>query len=254
MDPIAIAGIFAVVVLAGAFVGRVARAHLPPHHLDADTKDMVKIGVGFLATLAALVLGLVVASAKSAFDSRTLEVQAGAAKIIQLDQALVRIGPESAPARELLRRVVASRIGQFQQKDFADTLLRDATSPDSGANQMQDLIRALSAADESKRAQWARVERLLEDTTQIVAQATAQSGSAIMTPMLVLLGFWFSLIMAGWNLVSPRNGTTLAVNVLCALSLGGAILLLLEMDRSFGGLITVSVQPLRAALAHISPK
>jgi hypothetical protein len=254
MDPLAVAAIFAVVVLAGAFVGRFARAHLPPQHLDAETKDMVKIGVGFLATLAALVLGLVVASAKSAFDTRTLEVQAGAAKIIQLDQALVRIGPESAPARELLRKVVASRIGQFTHPDFAEALLRDATSGESGASKMEGLIRKLAAADESKRSQWERVERLVEDVTQIIAQATAQSGSAIMTPMLVLLGFWFSLIMAGWNLVSPRNGTTQAVNVLCALSLAGAILLLLEMDRSFGGLITVSDQPLRAALAHISPK
>jgi hypothetical protein len=252
MDPIYIAVIFFVVVMLGAFAGRFARARLPEHHLDADTKDMVKIGVGFLATLAALVLGLVVASAKSAFDVRTQEVQAAAARIIQLDQALARIGPESAPARAMLRDVVASRIGQFSRKDFADSLLRDATGASSPAVRMSEVIQKLAASDEARHTAWARVERLVEEVTQIVTQATAQGGSAIMRPMLVLLGFWFATIMAGWNVISPRNGTTLAVNVLCAVSLAGAILLLLEMDRSFGGLISVSDQPLRAALAHMS--
>jgi hypothetical protein len=254
MDPTYIAAIFFVVVLLGALAGRIAHEHLPEHHLDADTKDMVKIGVGFLATLAALVLGLVVASAKTAFDTRTLEVQSAAAKVIQLDQALARIGPEAAPARELLRNLVAARIGKFSQKNFAETLLRDATSANSGADQMQETIQKLSAGDEPRRPAWTRVERLVEEVTQIISQATAQSGSAIMTPMLVLLGFWFATIMAGWNLFSPRNGTTLAVNVLCAFSLAGAILLLLEMDRSFGGLIAVSDQPLRAALAQMSAR
>ncbi len=91
-------------MLAGAGLGSYARSRLPGHHLDSDTKDLVKVGVAFLATLSALVLGLVVASAKSSFETKTSEVQEAAGKVVHLDSTLRRIGPEAAPARAILAR------------------------------------------------------------------------------------------------------------------------------------------------------
>lgn len=251
MNSIAIAVLFAISLLLGALCGRLARARLPAHHLDGDTKDMVKIGVGFLATLAALVLGLVVASAKSTFDTRTQEVQAAAAKVIQLDDVLRRIGPPALPVRENLRAHLAVKVRQFDAGQFGQALANDAVGAHTGGEALMEAISRAAAADPAHPAAWARAEQLGNETTQIVAQASAQSGSSIMTPMLVLLGLWFSVIMAGWNIVSPDNSTTRTVNVLCAVSLAAAILLLLEMDRSYSGLVMVSSTPLHVAYAHL---
>lgn len=252
MHSLLVALLFACAVLCGALMGRAARRWLPASHLDTDTKDMVKIGVGFLATLAALVLGLVVASAKSTFDTRTQQVQAAAAKVIQLDLTLRRIGAPADAVRAKLHALLAFKLEQLENGTYGEALVKDVTGAHAGADALQDEIALAVSRDPAHAAGWAKVDQLGGETGQIIAQASAQSGSSIMTPMLVLLGLWFTIIMAGWNLVSPHNGTTLTVNLLCAVSLAAAILLLLEMDRSFSGMVTVSSAPLRLALTHVS--
>ncbi|PYK64428.1 MAG: hypothetical protein DME50_13595, partial [Verrucomicrobia bacterium] len=72
------------------------RAILPETHLNPDTKDAVKVGMGLVATMAALVLGLLVASTKGAYDAQKGEVTQMAAKIVFLDRALANYGPETA--------------------------------------------------------------------------------------------------------------------------------------------------------------
>ena len=61
-------------VLGGALLGMFLRASLPEHHLSADSKDFMKLGMGLIATMAALVLGLLIASAKSSYDIQRNEL------------------------------------------------------------------------------------------------------------------------------------------------------------------------------------
>ncbi len=251
MNAIAIALGFTGTVLLGAFAGAFARSRLPERHLDDDTRDMVKIGVGFLATLAALVLGIVVGAAKSSFDTKTVEVQAAASRILQLDHALRRLGPDAAPARAYLHRTVAERVGRLGRESHGEFAEVIAANVGDGVDRLQAMLRTYVAKDDAQRDAVARALRLSDDVEEIMTLAIAQSGSAITMPLLVLLVFWFAVIAAGWNLFAPRNGTTSAVNVLCAVSLGGAIFLLLEMDRPFGGVIRVSDDPLRAVLTQL---
>jgi hypothetical protein len=67
----------------------------------------------------------------------------------------------------------------------------------------------------------------------------------------VVLVFWLAIIFASFGLFAPRNATVIAAFVVCALSVSGAIFLILELDRSFEGMLQVSSAPLRAALAHL---
>lgn len=251
MSSIAIALCFAGTVLLGALAGVLARSRLPGDHLDDDTKDMVKIGVGFLATLAALVLGIVVGAAKSSFDTKTAEMQTTASRVLQLDRTLRKLGPEAGPARALLRQAVVARIdmlGHETHEQFARGL---ADNAGEGIDRLQAMLHAYVPAGDAQREAVAKALGLADDIEQIVALAVAQSGSSITMPLLVLLVFWFAVIAAGWNLFAPRNATTIAVNLLCAASLGGAIFLLLEMDRPFGGVIRVSAEPLRTVLPQL---
>lgn len=247
MNPLYVSVLFALTVLAGAFAGGYARGRLPRHHQNTDTKDMVKIGVGFLGTLAALVLGLVVASAKASFDTKTAEIQTAAGKILQVDRSLSRLGTQAEHARKLLRELIAQRVGHLGEAPPA------AGGGASATDRMLVALRSLSPQDEAQRSALERAVALLGEVDEINSLALAQTGSSITMPLLVLLVLWFTVIMAGWNLFTPHNATTLAVNLLCALSLGGAIFLLLEMDQPFGGVIRVSDEPLRAILTRMGP-
>lgn len=89
------------------------RALLPQHHLSAETKDLVKLGMGIVATLSALVLGLLIAFGKDSFDVQSAEPTQLSAKVILLDRLLAHYGPEIEETRDLLRSLVRRILNQM---------------------------------------------------------------------------------------------------------------------------------------------
>ena len=240
------------VVLGGALLGGFVRSRLPQHHLEGDTRDIVKAGIGLLATLAALVLGLIIASAKISFDAKSEEVQAAAVKLLHLDSSLRQLGTVGEPARQQVLITVRTRVDQiWGSHPVGHTALANFAQQPK-LEELQAAIRAITPNDEAMKVALAKALQATDDLTQIRALIVADRGSAIIMPLLVLLVFWFTVITAGLNLFAPRNATTFAFNVLCALSIASAIFLILEMDQAFGGVIQVSDAPLRAALAQLA--
>jgi hypothetical protein len=113
LNSIAISLIFVTFVMSGALLGGFIRSRLPKHHLDGDTKDIVKAGIGILATLSALVPGLIVASAKTSFDSKTEEIQTAAVKLMQLDRSLRQLGSAGDNARNELLQAAKMRVDKI---------------------------------------------------------------------------------------------------------------------------------------------
>ena len=113
MNPYLIASIVFACIAASTLLGMRLNATLPKHHLNADTKDAVRIGMGLVATMAALILGLLVASAKGSYDTEKSEVTQLAAKVAFLDRVLLNYGPETQPTREVLRQAVKSAISRI---------------------------------------------------------------------------------------------------------------------------------------------
>ncbi len=68
------------------------RAILPKDHLSAESKDVVKLGTGMIATMAALVLGLLIASAKGSFDTMSIELRQTGSRFVLLDRAFSAAG------------------------------------------------------------------------------------------------------------------------------------------------------------------
>jgi hypothetical protein len=95
-------------VFGGALLGFLLRAALPEHHRNADSRDIVKLAMGLVGTMAALVLGLLVASAKSSFDDQSAELTGLSANVVVLDRVLAHYGPETKDARELLGMIQVS--------------------------------------------------------------------------------------------------------------------------------------------------
>ena len=236
-------------VFGSALLAMFVRSALPEHHLSADSKDVVKLGIALIATMSALVLSLLIASAKSAFDTRSNQLVQVSADIIELDRALARYGPETKEARSLLERSVAATLERFWPAEGARPIAIDPKA--SPVEALYDKIEELSPQSDAQRALRSQAETTALDMGRTRLLLFEHLDRSIPVPFLVVLVFWLCIIFASFGLFAPRNATVIAVLCVCALSVSGAIFLILELDRSFEGLLKVSGAPLRAALAQL---
>jgi hypothetical protein len=236
------------VVFGGALVGMALRTLLPEHHLTQDTKEVVKLGMGLIGTISALVLGLLVASAKSSFDAQRNGLAQLSANIVLLDRALAHYGPETKETREELRQSVATMINQIwpENREHAGQV-----EPTAGSESLYERIQGLSPHTDSQRFLQAAALKAGVDVTQARWLLSAQKGSAIPVPFLVILVSWLALLFVSFSLFTRPNLTVVVTLLLCALSVAGALFLILELDRPFDGLIQLSSDPLRRALAQL---
>jgi len=233
----------------GALLGMLIRGFVPQHHLSADSKDTIKVGMGLIATMAALVLGLMVGSTKSSYDAQKSELTQMSAKIVLLDRVLAHYGPETKETRDLVRRWVVRTLEQIWVEDSSWSEQAEPTSAVGDA--VYDKLLELKPEDQAQRALQVQSQNIALDIAKSRWLLFVQTGSAISTPFLVVLVFWLTLNFVSFGLFAPRNATVIATLLLGALSVSGAIFLILELDRPFGGLIQISSDPLRKALASL---
>jgi len=249
MSAMATGGIVFACVFGGAVLGLLLRRVLPDHHRSSDSKDVVKLGMGLLATMAALVLSLLIASAKGSYDTQRSELTQLAANFALLDRALAHYGPDANDARNLLRQTVALVLDQTWPRNG-----RPATrpSPDAiGACSLYEKIQALWAPSETQRALRAEALKIAADLARTRSLLFVQAGSSIPLPFLIILVFWIAVIFVSFGLFAPSNVTVVATLFVCALSVSGAIFLILELDQPFQGFIQIPSDPLRSALPNL---
>lgn len=237
-------------VFSGALAGMWVREWLPDHHLDDPTKDVVKLASALIGTMGALVLGLMIGSAKASYDTRANGVAQMAAHIVHLDRVLVHYGPGAAEPRAFLRQSVTGAVERFWP---ADGRSGQMTEPNEAIDvQMYDMVQRLPAADARQQALQTRAASIVLDMGQLRSTLFQRSEATIPTVLLVFLVFWFTIIFFSFGLFAPRHTTVVCMFLLGATALAGALYLILEFDRSFDGVLKVSGGPLRAALAQIS--
>jgi Protein of unknown function (DUF4239) len=249
LSAIAIGLVVFALVFGSALLAMFVHSRLPEDHLSSDSKDVVKLGVALIATMSALVLSLLISSAKTAFDTRSNQLVQAAADIVLLDRALARYGPETREARSLLRQDVADTVERFWPENGAKHITMDPAG--SPAEAMYDRVDGLSPQTEAQRSLRSQALALAVNVGQTRLLLLEHMGSSIPLPFLVILVFWLCIIFASFGLFAPRNATVIAVLGVCALSVAGAIFLIIELDRSFEGLLQVSGAPMRAALAQL---
>lgn len=247
MSSFAIAVIAFVCVFGGALIGMYLRSLLREHHLSPDTKDVVKVGIGLIATMSALVLGLLVASAKSSFDTKKNEIGQISANLVLLDRALAHYGPEAKEIRELLRSSVERLIGQF----WPTTGTAPQVQPTVASEVLFDRIESLSPKTDAQRALQAQAVKTVIDIGQIRWLMYAQSTSAVASPFLFVVLFWLTITFLSFGLYAPKNSVVFVTLFLCAISVAGALFLVLELDRPFTGFIQISSEPMRNALEQL---
>lgn len=248
MNPIATSVIVLACVFGGALAGLFLRTRLPDQHLQDDSKDIVMLGTGVVATMAALVLGLLVSSAKGSFDRTSDQVKLGAAKIVQLNHALAQYGDETKEIRRALWRYVEAAADATSGEKSRLMQLR-TSAMETKADDVEVAIRALVPRSEAQRELRSLALTLIQDWSANRSLLLLQEHSSVSTPLLVVVVAWFALIFLGFGLFSPRNGTVFATLFLCALAVSGALFLILEMDTPLEGVIRISDEPTRSALS-----
>ncbi len=228
--------------------GILLRGALPSDHLSADSKDVVKMSMGLVATMAALLLGLLVSSAKSFYDAQSNELMQMSSRVILLDRTLAHYGAETKELRDLLRNALADSIDRTWPEERIPSKLGVPTT-DSEA--LIDKIQELSPKDDRQRALQAQALNMAGILIQTRWLMYEQGTNSVSVPMLVILIFWLAAIFTSFGLFAPRNATVITALFVAGGAVSGAIFLILEMYAPFGGLIKLSSAPLRTALTHL---
>jgi Protein of unknown function (DUF4239) len=238
------------IISGGALLGVVVRPWLSEDHLQPDSRDVVKMATGLIGTLAALVLGLLIASAKGSFDQKTSQVRQLTASIILLDELLAQYGPEAAPARSQLRQSIAPLADRIWQEQESPSPARKLAHFESSTESLafENELQHLSPRDDAQRSLQSRAIAVFTEAAQIRLRLFAQTGGSIPTPFLVILVFWLSAIFASFTLFARTNLVVMAALLVCALSFAGAIFLILELNDPFTGLMGISSAVLRGVL------
>ena len=243
-------GVISVCLIAAVLLGNRIRRLLPEHHLSGDTKDTVKLAMGLVATMSALVLGLLVSSAKSSYDNTRAQVIQMAAKVAFLDRVLEDYGAETSDVRAQLRALVEE--GVRRMWPATEGRAADLTPNTRAGDSLYAAIQRLSAKDDVQHSLKAQATSLVAELGQFRALLLAQSVPSISKALLVVVVAWLAVIFLSFSLLAPPNATAQLALIVAALSVSGAILLILELDHPFGGLVQISSEPMRNALSHLA--
>jgi hypothetical protein len=249
MSPLTISLIVFACVFGSALLGMLLRAALPLDHLSGESKDVVKLGMGLVGTLAALVLSLLIASAKGSFDTQSRDLTELAANVVLLDRLLANYGSETAPARDLLRSAVVNMLETTWSNATADPASSGTRLASHEA--LFDAIHKLSPKDDLQRAIQPQAVQVVMDMGRTRWLMYEQRTTSVSPPLLVVVLLWLAVILGSFGLYAPTNATVVVSLAVSALAVSGAIFLILEMYAPYSGAIQVSSGPLTAALAHL---
>jgi hypothetical protein len=249
MTSLKISLIALVIVFGGALLGVLLRKMLPDRHVNADSRSLVMLGTGLVGTMAAIVLGMMVSSAKGSYDTQKSNLTAMAAKVILLDRVLAHYGPETSETREMLRRVVQQTVDHAWPKDRSQRA--ELIPAVADGEMLYENILRLSPKNETQRALRDQAGSIAMDLGAARWLMFEEANNSVAPLFLVVLIFWFAIIFVSFGLYTPANRTVIATLFVCALSVSGAILLILAMYTPYEGLIRISGAPLREALSQL---
>jgi hypothetical protein len=237
-------------LIAAVLLGRAVRHFLPEDHLAADSRDAIKLAMGLVATMSALVLGLLVSSAKGSYDTERSEVIQMAAKVAFLDRVLAIYGPEAAEARTRFHEAAEEAVvAMWPRETNASAHL--APNPKAG-NAVYAAVQDLSPHDDTQRKLKDQATTIATDLGQLRSLLAAQSIPSISVPMLVILVSWLLVIFLGFSVLAPANPTVIFALMVSALAVSGAIFLILELDQPFSGVLRISSEPMVNALSQFA--
>jgi hypothetical protein len=266
MSELTDAAILLLILLGGSALGVFVRPFLSEHHRSQETTDLIRLVVTMLVTFAALVLGLLTSSVKASFDSVDDDLRSFAIQLIQLDRSLRQYGSDTNTARALLRSYTAAAIAStwtVEPRPPGDYYPRQVSPPPSEhsieSTSLGDLLarfeldlRQLEPQDPMHRRLALVILNQFERLARMRWKLIEEAHSSISMPFYIVLAFWLVIVFASFGLSAPRNVLSYMTIMLGALSIASVIFVILDLDTPFSGILMVSSQPMRDALAELS--
>jgi len=251
MTPATIGVISTACMFGGALFGIGLQRLLPKHHLSKESQDVVKLGAGVIATVSALVLGLLVTSSKSSFDAMNTRITQASAIIIILDRVLADYGPESKNAREQLRRSTELTINKLWPEERPTATAVAAIERGGEVEAVRGELRQLAPQNDDQRQLFAQARELASDVSRSRWMLIEEAQNELPNTFLVVLVLWLTILFLSFGLFAPPNATVVTALLICACTMSAAIFLILEMNRPLDGFIKVSSAPVRKALKYL---
>jgi hypothetical protein len=209
--------------------------------------------MGLIATMAALTLGLLIASGLSAYNTQNTDLRKLAADILQQDRYLAMYGAETDDLRDQLRQLVATAHDQIWSPTGVkmEYLTSDQIRGQTG--RFLAALASLSPKTELQRFAQTRALQFGAQIGELRALVVEQGSTAGLWLFLVALVFWVSVLFLGFGLVAPFHATNITAISLGALSVSVAVFVILELGDPYGGLIQLPDLPVRNVLTQLGP-
>jgi hypothetical protein len=246
MTTLETAGLVLLCLVAAVVAGRILASVLPAHLWSTGTQDTVKLALGLVATMAAVLLGLLVSASKESYDEQKQQIVEMGAKVAVIDRLLAIYGEESASVRTELRTMVQAAVERaWPAPGESSSLL--APDPNAGASVFQ-LLGQLEPKTALQTELKSHLISLALDIAERRALLVAQSAGSAPAQLLAVVVGWLVVILFGFSFLAPRSHIALMALLVAAISVCGAIFLLLELHHPFDGLVRVSSDPITQAL------
>jgi hypothetical protein len=248
-------GVYALIafgaLFGGGLLGLLLGLVLHADYRNDATQKIVQTTVGMVSLLSALVLGLLVATAKNKFDTNVKQTEDIAASLMLTDRQFVNYGPDAEPSRALLRQYAVANIAENWP---------DANAPKPAPNdppawktleQLQLALSNLKPTSEAQRAELATAAKTVADLAKTEWLRTAQASTHVQHPFIVVMIVWLFILFVSYGVFAPRNPVVVVALLVGALSIAGAVALIVDLDTPFAGFIVVSPDSMLQALSRM---
>lgn len=243
------------VVLGGSFgaalLGMALHIKLPDRHLDSDSREVVKLVMGLVATISALVLSLLIASASTSYDRQSSELKALSANIILRDRALESYGPGAKAVRDAYHDVVRQTHDRIWSPNGVRPENLNSVETRKSVKADVELLQRLAPTTDMERMLQSRAMQLSDSISQARLLMFEQLGGSIPWPFLTVLIFWICALFLGFGLFSSPNPTIIVALLVGAVSVACALFLILELNDPYRGFMRISDESLRNAMVQM---
>jgi hypothetical protein len=251
MTPAAVSLVIVTIVFSGSILAMYAARALPDEHLGADARDVIKLGMALIATLVALVLGLMISTAKGTYDAQSAAVRQLAADTLLLDRSLAEYGPEAQHPRELLREAAGLILHHLWPEDGSAPVSLAPGETHAPMTLFLREVTQLSPQNETQEFLKAQALRMMSDLAQVRLQMYVEGTSHLPLPFLIIVTIWLLILFVSYGLIAARNLTIILFLFAATLSVSGAVFLIQELANPFGGMVRVSGAPLQQVIAYL---
>lgn len=240
------------VVLGATALGICLRPFLLKFDFDDPTKDVVRLAMGFVGTMAALVIGLLLYSAKGTYEDQRAALEDIAVSLALLDATLDQYGPESSHVRGTIRDVAALMIARRWPEDVGTPSSMGSAAMTETGHRIYNELLGLEPKDDAQQFLKSQSLQLGITLARDRLMLIAQHGTRDIPPLFIfVLTAWLGVLFTSFGLFGKPNVTVIGSLILSGIAVSGAIFLILELDRPFQGLIEIPSDALRQVYANL---